>query len=199
MKVQFPNPYGKPTPLLELVQDFQKVVGFSHDYAEFLLSQNGFTFQALEEADDRDLFLLPNDATAEGKADLRALNSFSAEDPYYDLEKLQEDNLFAPHFLEIGSDPAGNPFVEVLVGQHKGKIGSLDHDMYAAAQDLKAFLHEMKLEHLISASVEQQADEFCHEELGLIWFHADSMKDFTQHCIHCDADFNGFIVDQPRT
>lgn len=196
MKVQFPNPYGQPTPLAELVHDFQQRVGFSHDYAEFLLSQNGFSFLALEKASDRDLFLLPNDATAVGHAGLRALNSYRADDPHFDLEQLHADNLFAHHFLEIGSDPAGNPFVEVLRGAHKGKIASLDHDLFASAAHLDAFLREMELAHLLNASVEEQADVLCDPSLGLVWFHARSMKDFTQHCIFCDAQFGGFVVDQ---
>ena len=66
-------------------------------------------------------------------ANLRVLNSFAAQDPYYDLESEQADFLLADWFLNIGSDPAGNPFVEVLHGRHKGcLIGCLAPTVDAA-------------------------------------------------------------------
>lgn len=200
MKVQFPNPYGQPAPRPERVREFQEKIGFSNAYCEFLTTQNGFSLLALEQASNHSMFLCANDATHEGRANLRELYSFRANDPHYDLEEQQADNLFASHFLLIGSDPAGNPFVEILIGQHKGKIGSLDHDLFICASDLSELFTNLDIAHLTTASSAQQADALCDPAQGLVWFHAPGMKEFIQHCIHCDMeDFWGFVVDHPAS
>lgn len=196
MKVLFPNPYGRPAASIEQIQAYQKAVGFSDEYAHFLREQNGFSLWDMENSADCQQFLQPSNTASDNRANFRVLNNFRGNDPHYDLEELQAENLFNRHFLEIGSDPAGNPFVEVLLGQHKGKIGSLDHDLFAGAQDWDEFLSNMELQHIQSLSLQAQTDALCDGELGLIWFHALSIQAFVQHCIYSAEDFWGFIVDQ---
>ena len=200
MQVLFPNPFGSTPASVQEIQALQAHIGFSDAYADFLRTQNGFSVMAMEEAQDVAPYVRPGEAHNDAHANLRVLNSFSAQDPYYDLESLQAENLLADWFLEIGSDPAGNPFVEVLHGQHQGKIASLDHDLFAAAQDLPEFLADMELSHITALSLSEQADALCDASQGLVWFHAQDMRSFLAHCIHCtqtDGDFWGFVVDEP--
>ena len=200
MQVLFPNPFGSTPASVQEIQALQAHIGFSDAYADFLRTQNGFSFFFMEEAQDVAPYVRPGEAQNDTHANLRVLNSFAAQDPYYDLESLQAENLLADWFLEIGSDPAGNPFVEVLHGQHQGKIASLDHDLFAAAQDLPEFLADMELSHITALSLSEQADALCDASQGLVWFHAQDMRSFLAHCIHCtqtDGDFWGFVVDEP--
>ena len=200
MQVLFPNPFGSTPASVQEIQALQAHIGFSDAYADFLRTQNGFSVMAMEEAQDVAPNVRPGEAHNDTHANLRVLNSYSAQDPYYDLESLQAENLLADWFLEIGSDPAGNPFVEVLHGQHQGKIASLDHDLFAAAQDLPEFLADMELSHIAALSLSEQADALCDASQGLAWFHAKSMRSFVTQCIHCtqaDGDFWGFVVDEP--
>lgn len=113
------------------------------------------------------------------------------------MEDHQRENLFAAHFMVIGHDPGGNPFVEVLHGAFKGRIGSLDHELFAGCEDLEQFLEEMELSGFSAASVDEQTDMLCDEDQGLIWFHASSMDSFLQQCVFCDEDGSGFVVDEP--
>ena len=200
MQVLFPNPFGSTPASVQEIQALQAHIGFSDAYADFLRTQNGFSVMAMEEAQDVAPYVRPGEAQNDTHANLRVLNSFAAQDPYYDLESLQAENLLADWFLEIGSDPAGNPFVEVLHGQHQGKIASLDHDLFAAAQDLPEFLADMELSHIADLSLSEQADALCDASQGLVWFHAKGMRSFVTQCIHCsqtDGDFWGFVVDEP--
>ena len=41
-RIQFPNPYGYPLPSAERVRELQHSYGFSDEFAEYLLTQNGF-------------------------------------------------------------------------------------------------------------------------------------------------------------
>src|SRR5256885_10229146 len=81
--------------------------------------------------------------------------------------------------MVIGHDPGGNPFVEVLHGAFKGRIGSLDHDLFAGCEDLEQFLEEMELNGFAAASVDEQTDMLCDEDQGLIWFHARRSEEHT--------------------
>ncbi len=199
MKVLFPNPFGRRPASEQAIRALQQRIGFSDAYADFLRTQNGFVLYDMERAGDIAPYMQQSVAvTSESCANFRVLNSFGASDPHYDLETLQAENLLADWFLVIGSDPAGNPFVEVLHGQHKGQIASLDHDFFAGKLDRQEFLEDMDLAHLASRSQDEQADALCEKALGLVWFHARSMRSFLAHCIHCEGDdFWGFVVDEP--
>ncbi|QXZ10347.1 SMI1/KNR4 family protein [Comamonas sp. Y33R10-2] len=200
MQILFPNPFGRPPAPEKDIHALQAHIGFSDAYADFLRTQNGFSVMAMEETPDVSPYVRCGDVQNDTHANLRVLNSFAAQDPYYDLESLQAESLLADWFLEIGSDPGGNPFVEVLHGQHQGKIASLDHDLFAAAQDLPEFLADMELTHIAALSLSEQADALCDASLGLAWFHAKDMRSFVAQCIHCsgsDGDFWGFVVDEP--
>lgn len=196
MQVLFPNPFGAaPAPEKDILA-LQAHLGFSDAYASFLRTQNGFSVLTMEQSCDISPHVLPCAVQhSEQHANLRVLNSFAAQDPFYDLESEQAEFMLARWFLNIGRDPAGNPFVEVLHGQHRGKIGSLDHDLFAGVDDWQEFLTEMELEHIAALSLAEQADALCDVALGLVWFHARDMKAFTAHCIHSDEQFWGFVVD----
>ena len=199
MQVLFPNPFGAAPAPEKDIQALQAHIGFSNAYADFLRTQNGFSLWTMENAADIQPYAKPSPLQSEEKyANFRALNSFAAQDPHYDLEAEQADFLLADWFLNIGSDPAGNPFVEVLHGQHKGKIGSLDHDLFLGASDLQEFFGNMELDHIATLSLADQADALCDSKLGLIWLHARDLNHFTVRCIHCDDDFWGFVVDDPK-
>lgn len=197
MQILFPNPFGGPIAPENDIRALQAHIGFSDAYADFLRTQNGYSLYKMELSGDFAAYVQPSDAASENRANFRALHSFAAQDPHYDLESDQAEFLLADWFLSIGCDPAGNPFVEVLHGQHKGKIGSLDHDLFLGAEDLAGFFSDMELEHIAALSLAEQADALCDAELGLIWFHARDMKTFTAHCIHFEDDFWGFMVDEP--
>ena len=198
MQILFPNPFGAPAAAEQDILALQAHIGFSDAYANFLRSQNGFSLWTMENAADIQPYVKPSPLQSEERyANFRALNSFAAQDPHYDLESEQAEFLLANWFLNIGCDPAGNPFVEVLHGQYKGKIASLDHDLFAGAEDLQEFLADMELEHIAALSLAEQADALCDESTGLAWFHARNMRSFTAHCIYCDNSFWGFIVDEP--
>lgn len=198
MQILFPNPFGAPLASNCDIAALQAHIGFSDAYAVFLRAQNGFSLWTMENAADIQSYVKPSPLHSEEKyANFRALNSFGAQDPHYDLESEQAEFLLAHWFLNIGSDPAGNPFVEVLHGQHKGKIGSLDHDLFAGAEDLQEFLENMELSHIAPLSLAEQADALCDQEQGLIWFHACDMHNFIAHCIYSDDGFWGFVVDEP--
>lgn len=198
MQILFPNPFGAPAPAEAELLALQAHIGFSDAYADFLRTQNGFSILAMEQSGDISAHTRPSPYQSEERhANLRALHSFAAQDPYYDLESEQAEFLLAHWFLNIGCDPAGNPFVEVLHGHHQGKIGSLDHDLFAGSESLQNFLTEMELSHITALSLAEQADALCDDALGLIWFHARDMNALTAHGIHCDAQFWGFVVDEP--
>lgn len=198
MQILFPNPFGAPAVAELDILALQAHIGFSDAYADFLRSQNGFSLWTMENAADIQPYVKPSPLQSEERyANFRALHSFAAQDPHYDLESEQAEFLLANWFLNIGCDPAGNPFVEVLHGQHKGKIASLDHDLFAGAEDLQEFFADMELEHIAALSLAEQADTLCDESTGLAWFHARDMRSFTAHCIYCDDSFWGFIVDEP--
>ena len=197
MQILFPNPFGGPIAPENDIRALQAHIGFSDAYADFLRTQNGYSLYKMELSGDFAAYVQPSDAASENRANFRALHSFAAQDPHYDLESDQVDFILADWFLSIGCDPAGNPFVEVLHGQHKGKIGSLDHDLFAGSEDLQEFLENMELSHIAPLSLAEQADALCDQEQGLIWFHARDMRAFTAHCIYCEDSFWGFVVDEP--
>jgi hypothetical protein len=197
MQVRFPNPFGLALPDAQAVREYQAAQGFSDAYAQFLITQNGLDFDRLEAAPDRDDYLLVDDASDGNHAYLRNLHHFRADSEHFDVEEHQRENLFAAHFMVIGHDPGGNPFVEVLHGAFKGRIGSLDHDLFAGCEDLEQFLEEMERDGFADADVAVQADMLCDEDLGLIWFHATSLDSFVQQCVFCDEEYSGYVVDEP--
>ena len=196
MHITFPNPYGARPASQAQIASLQQRIGFSDAYADFLRMQNGFSMLRMETAANRDRFLTASDQIlSEQHANFRDLHSFVPDQDIDDVARLHGQQVFARWFLEIGFDPAGNPFVEVLHGQHRGKIGSLDHDLFAGADSESAFLSDIELPHIATWSWADQADALCAADLGLVWMHARSMQSFVQQ-LHCDAQFWGFVVDE---
>lgn len=200
MKINFPNPAGYKLPTQARVLAYQMEQGFSAQYAAFLLTQNGFSFKPYDENTDvrsaYACFSVPSDDDSEGSSDLSVLFGFDSGDKYNDLEINQRDfDIFKGVFFLIGIGYGGNAYVEVSAGKYKGYIGSLDHDMYAGSEDLDEFIDDMELEGYQDAPRDEQANMLADPDLGLMWFHAKSMKEFVTECIHCDENGNGFARD----
>ena len=193
MKVVFPNPFGNAPVPPERVAELQRRLLFSAEYAEFLATQNGFIFDDLRDSDCRDAYLAEPDLEPTGSPDIRVLYNADARDPYYDLED-NAASIFSEIFLPIGAGYGGDEYVEVLAGENKGRIASLDHEMYAGCEQLDDLLEEFDLSHLTDSSRAKQADALADSDLGLMWFHADSFRDFLSDGIHCDARYAGFVV-----
>ena len=200
MKIIFPNPAGYKLPTKARALAFQEQYGFSDQYADFLQTQNGFVFKPLDEDTDVRLeyatYSVASSDNSEGSSDLRVLYGLDSGDEYYDLEDNQQHfDMFEGVFFLIGVGYGGNEYVEVLAGKHKGYIGSLDHEMYAGSNDLDEFIENMELEGYQVAPLDEQASLLSNPDLGLIWFHATSMKEFVADCIHYNEVGNGFARD----
>lgn len=200
MQIIFPNPDGYKLPTKASVLAYQKLQGFSDDYANFLITQNGFSFKSYDE--DTDVrtayaeYSSESDNNSETHSDLSVLYGFDSGDEYYDLADNQEGlDIFKGVFFPIGVGYGGNDYVEVLAGKYKGYIGSLDHDMYAGSDDLDEFIDNMELDGYRDAALDEQANMLADPDLGLMWFHATSMKEFAADCVHYDVNGNGFARD----
>ena len=199
MQIIFPNPDGFKLPTNASVLAYQKQQGFSDQYADFLITQNGFSFKPYDENIDVCLeytkYSAESDNNAEGNSDLSVLYGFESGDEYYDLEDNQQDfEIFKGVFFLIGIGYGGNAYVEVLAGKYKGYIGSLDHDMYAGYY-LNEFIDNMELEGYQDAPLDEQTNMLADPDLGLMWFHATSMKEFAAQCVHYDETGWGFARD----
>jgi hypothetical protein len=199
MKVLFPNPYGYKLPEKNRVASFNKSFCFSDEYAEFLVTQNGFSVKKLEEDSENEKYLKNSEEDSEGHADLRVLYGFDSGSQYYDLEDNLKSFIFNGIFFPIGVDYGGNDLVEILAGKYKGYIASLDHEMYASSSSVEEFIEEFELDGFHDMSIDEKADVLADEELGLAWFFAKSINDFVELCIHCDNDFSGFVVEAIET
>ena len=200
MKIIFPNPAGFKLPTKANVLAYQKLQGFSDEYVEFLITQNGFSFKPYDENNDvcaeYAKYSAESDNNSEPYSDLSVLYGFESGDEYYDLEDNQQDfEIFKGVFFLIGIGYGGNAYVEVLAGKYKGYIGSLDHDLYAGSEDLDEFIDNMELEGYQTAPRDEQANMLTDPDLGLMWFHATSMKEFAAKCVHYDENGNGFAHD----
>ena len=187
LKIVFPNPltdkYQKPTR--NQIESLQKEFGFSADYALFLESFNGFYADDFSELKAYEDYLDANTSTSEGvHQELKVLYNFANDDAHYDVAKSQKDNIFKDIFFIIGEDPAGNEFVEVLAGNSKGYIGSIDHEMYLGSSSLQEFLEEFEIE---GETNEALANALCDGDF-LIYKHAKSMKDFIENGIYFDFE-----------
>ena len=183
-KVVFPNPFGFPKPEQTEVLILQETYHFSNEYAKFLYEQNGFNDLVFFESNYNDfttMFLGEEPWQLFGC--LYGLNSTS---DYYDLLEAQTYNIFEHIFFHIGTDPAGNSFVEILQGSKKGWIGCIDHDLYITHETLDSFLTELEdetdFEALNKFSKAELADILVSEDLGFINFHAKSMNEFLANC-----------------
>lgn len=198
MKIRFPNPYGYfPPPAAEAVTTLQSQSGFSEDYAEFLRTQNGLSFDRLGAAGDAASRYLHGQPDAPAYPDLRVLYGYQCGDPHYELgDRLNpEGNMFHRVLLAVGEGYDGNLYVEVLAGQHKGCIASLDHELHAASDSLQDFCDEMELGDPDALSAAALADRLMDEDLGLAWKHADSFDQFLCECVHLDTEGGGFVRD----
>ncbi len=194
MQVLFPNGFGHPLPRQDEVLDLQDRHGFSEDYAEFLLRQNGLSFVRMAEAPDAAEYLAESDDEAQGHSDLSDLLGLGSDLPFDDLEARIEEFIFRDLLFPIGSGYGGNDYVEVLAGKYKGFVASLDHEMYAGNASLEDFLEEFEID---ASDLDRDglADALCDPDLGLAWFHANSVRQFVSECVYCDDEFSGFARD----
>lgn len=182
MHVLFPNRFGftpaDETTVAELSRRFE----FSPSYGEFLATQNGW--KAAEHATSAES-LAPSSITSKGCPDLKCLFAVGTEssDINWALE-LQLDHPLLAVFFPIGVDYGGNIYAEVLAGQRKGAVGSLDQAMESAV-----------LEVLDLSQLNESADDLTDPELGLFWQHADGFEEFLSH-IHLDDRGVGFVHDR---
>ena len=143
MQIKFPNNYGFEKPSQEAVNELQSEYKFSDEYADFLLTQNGFVSEEFDNSDDKSNFMIANEA--ECHQELVVFYGINDDDQYYNLVDSQIDNIFKKYFFIIGCDPAGNEFIEALHGKYKGYIASIDHELYASCENLKEFFEEFEL------------------------------------------------------
>jgi hypothetical protein len=196
MKIIFPNPAGYKLPTKAKVLAYQKQQGFSDQYAEFLITKNGFSFDDFEKNTDNSRYLAESDSNSEGCSDLRVIYGFESGDEYYDLAENQLGiDIFKDKFFAIGVGYGGNDFVEVLAGKYKGYIGSLDHEMYAGSDTWDEFTDNFEMEGYEDAELDHQANMLVDPDLGLIWLHATCMNEFVAECIHLSESGDGFARD----
>lgn len=195
MKIIFPNPYGYKLPKQERVASMQEAYGFSSEYADFLVSQNGFSIHNLEEDPGSEKYLVRSKYKNGNSPEFRILYGLDSGDQHYDLQDNLDSFVFKQVFFPIGVDYGGNELVEILAGRFKGHIASIDHEMYAGSGSLGEFADEFELDEFEGASDDEKANMLADEGLGLAWVVAFSMKYFLEECIHCDTDFTGFIVE----
>ncbi len=194
MRIRFPNPYGYARISEARAKELQACYGFSDAYRKFLVTQNGLLLDALECANGD--YLARDDAHAQGCSDLRVLYGLDSDDEEYELEDhLDDAEIFGGCFFPIGEGYGGNTYVEVLRGSRRGWIASLDRGMYVSCEDLQSFVEEMELEGFDEASPDERADLLTDPEFGLAWFHATSMTEFVERCVHCDTHLRGFVRD----
>lgn len=196
MKVIFPNPAGYKLPTKASVLAYQKQQGFSDQYAEFLITQNGFSFNKLEKNTENAKFISESSISHAVCFDVKRFFGYCIDQEKNDLVDFQENiDIFKGIFFIIGIGCGGDAFVEVLAGKYKGYIGSLDHGLYITCDSLDEFVDRMGLVGFQDASLTKQADIICDNDCGVIWLHAASIQEFVADCIHCDDEFNGFVRD----
>lgn len=198
-RIQFPNPYGAQLPRLERVQALQETYGFSDQLADFLLTQNGFRPLKMEEDPDRDMYIVDEVIEGEGDEgdfcqDFQLLYSMGVETDHYDLEKILSYSPLLELFFPIGSDCAGNEFVEILTGSYKGYIACIDHDSSLAPEDLDDYAMQVfDEESFAELSPEEQIDALTDRAIGPVALQAPSLKVFVEECLHLDAEFMGYV------
>ncbi len=180
-KIKFPNPFGYNKQTNSELENAKTEYGFSNEFSAFLKKQNGFNGHDFIDSEVKENYLTPIDLTNFNQ-DFKTLYSYNATEEYDDLIKNQEFNIFKDHFFIIGSDLAGNEFVEVKTGLHKGKIGCLDHELYASCENIEAFFEDLELGNYKDMTEEERYKELFNEDFGLIAFHANNMTDFIENC-----------------
>lgn len=187
-KVKFSNPFGYKIPNDKDIEEARVKYNFSDDYSTFLKTQNGFFADEFIVSTEKENYLLNIDES-ESNQDFKMLYAFNAIEEYQDLLKNQEYNIFKDYFFIIGSDLAGNEFVEINSGLHKGKIGCIDHEMYSNFNDIEDYFSELELGEYNELTKEERYDKILNEDFGLIAFHANDINDFLENCFtYSDKD-----------
>lgn len=180
-KIKFPNPFGYNKQTSSELENAKTEYGFSEEYLTFLKNQNGFNGRDFIDSEVKENYLTTIDFS-NANQDFKTLYSFNAAEEYDDLIKNQEFNIFKDYFFIIGSDLAGNEFVEVKTGIHKGKIGCLDHDLYASCESIEKFFEDLELGNYKDTTEDERYKELFNENFGLVAFHANNMTDFIGNC-----------------
>ena len=138
-KLVFPNVFGFDLPDTVEIQKLQTQFDFSDQYADFLVRQNGFDYWVFHQHADRYNFISSEltDQPASTHEELKVLFSHKGNDL---LTHFIRDE-YIGYFFPIGTDPAGNIFVEILIGNYKGYIGCINHEVYT--QSAPDFIKEI--------------------------------------------------------
>lgn len=165
-KLVFPNEFGSDLPEAVEIRELQAQFNFSDQYADFLIKQNGFDYWAFRDHSNRHNYIL-SELTKQ---------PFSISEELKVLFSHRDNQLLAPfirdkyidYFFPIGTDPAGNIFVEILVGNYKGYIGCINHEVYTLSSP--EFIKEIDQHYAIAEKTElaalQKAIPSAFNELG---------------------------------
>lgn len=141
-KLIFPNDLGLQKPDASVVDELQDEFSFSDEYSEFLKIQNGFSVWDFKESNDPQKWVKeesiqePVNLSEELKV-LYAYNNNALIDIFIETG-------FIEYFFPVGTDPAGNIFVEVLIGRYQGYVGCINHEAFTISAS--KFINEV-LEH----------------------------------------------------
>ena len=151
-KLVFPNQFGSDLPSVTEVQELQARYSFSNQYADFLIKQNGFEYWAFYEHPNQQNFISTElvESSVQTHEELRVLFSFSNNSL---INHFVRDE-YIDYFFPMGTDPAGNIFVEVLQGRYKGYIACINHEAFT--QSAPSFIKEIG-EHYVNADSRELA------------------------------------------
>lgn len=194
-RVVFPNPYGSPLPSESRVQALQQEFGFSDAYADFLLTQNGLDTSRWR------------DGEYETEVDPEVDRDWMTDSHLHphDADQCEEENrsehrffgFLSPYFCEIGSNGGGDPYVEVLVGEFKGWIVALNHEI-GCDDSIEEFFEAMEVADYDTMTEPERIAFLTGDMDGyepVIWIRVTpSMREFTEHCLYVVDAFSQKIV-----
>jgi len=152
-KLVFPNEFGFDLPSKIKIRELQTAFSFSEQYLDFLIKQNGFEYWTFHNHANRYDFIsseLTNHPVTTSE-ELRVL--FSHADNRLLTHFIQDE--YIGYFFPIGTDPGGNIFVEILVGNYKGYVGCINHEAYT--QSAPDFIKEIGQHYAIAEPQELEA------------------------------------------
>lgn len=147
-KLIFPNCFGFDLPNAGDVNALKNRYSFSNQYADFLICQNGFESWDFKNATSQYDWLSEQlvDDSLSLTEEIKSLFSLGNNELLGTFEELS----YLDYFYPIGTDPAGNIFVEVLIGAAKGFVACINHECFTlAAAD---FMDEIQSHYALASS-----------------------------------------------
>lgn len=199
MNILFPNPFGWVLPSRTQVSALQEQYGFSEAYADFLLTQNGFSADKLWDSPKRDHYLSGEWLDSEHCTDLRFLFGIVPDQDHVDLASyLTLPSLFTELWFPIGIGYGGDEFAEILHGKYRGYIASFDHGIAAYCDTLAQFANEIAIPQHVIMDKAALCDLLCEPSRGFAWLHAPSLPALLQQSYHVDKMGRGFLTNEPH-